>query len=694
MSHLTRVSAGAGFAIGLAGLMFLAGGHRPIAAQPKAPPITPAPQAPTLTTPVTLGAKPGEAVELTLTGTNLAEPVAVVLSCPGRASIPTDNKNGTDPAKLRVKVELPPDCPIGLHTIRVITRQGVSNFRPFLVDELPTTAELETNRSKDTAQVISVPGVVTGRTDAEASDFFKLKVAAGQTLTFEVLARRIGSPLDPIVVLHDAKTKRELVDLYADDTPGLQSDCRLTHTFKEAGEYLVEVRDTTYRGGPDFFYRLRIGEFPAATTAFPLAIERGKRAMVGFAGPGTADLPPISVKASTNPGRTAMSVAPRRATGVAGWPLPVLLSDHPELIEQEPNNELAQANRLPVPGGMSAKFEKSGDVDHFVVAGQKGQKLVAIARTYEVNSPAEVLLRVLDAKGGEIARSNPAQPAARVEFTPPADGDFIIACEHLNYLSGPNEIYHLVVEPVQPDFSITLATDRYEAAPGGGTAVLVTVNRLNGYDGPVQLSIVGHDALSGTVTLPPGQSIAFVPLVVDVETHPGVLPFRVQGRATVAGQERIRFGTLLDPVKAALNGIPNPPPELLTGCVVAVIDKPAFRLELTAEAERLEKGKTGKILIDAVRGDGFDGDITIAPLFVPPNVTPVAKPIPKGQTKGEFGLTVTPAAAVGPTPVVLRATAKVGGKDVAFTLPPVIVEVVEPKKAEPKKDEPKKVEKK
>ena len=58
----------------------------------------------------------------------------------------------------------------------------------------------------------------------------------------------VVSSVSRIVVLHDAKTKRELVDLYADDTPGLQGDCRLSHTFKDAGEVLVEVRDTT-RGG-------------------------------------------------------------------------------------------------------------------------------------------------------------------------------------------------------------------------------------------------------------------------------------------------------------------------------------------------------------------------------------------------------------------------------------------------------------
>ena len=52
-----------------------------------------------------------------------------------------------------------------------------------------------------------------------------------------------------------------------DDTPGLQSDCRLEHKFKEASEILVEVRDTTYKGGADYHYRLRIGDQKRKTVA-------------------------------------------------------------------------------------------------------------------------------------------------------------------------------------------------------------------------------------------------------------------------------------------------------------------------------------------------------------------------------------------------------------------------------------------
>jgi hypothetical protein len=676
----------AGFVFGL--VVVLSSGSRDVAAQPKAPVIVASPQTPTINTPASLGAKVGEEVELALTGTNLAEPTAVLLSCPAKVTIPTDNKNGTEPGKLRVKVAVDPKCPIGLYTVRVATRHGVSNARPFVIDSLALVASTAANRTKETAQAVTAPCVASGTVAAEASEFFKVKVNANQKLTFEVLARRIGSPLDPIVVLHDAKTKRELIDLYADDTPGLQGDCRLTHTFKEAGEILVEVRDTTHRGGGDFAYRLRVGEFPGATTAFPLAAQRGKPATIGFAGPDA--IPPVAATAPTDPALAAFYVAPG-----AGWPVPVLLTDYPQVTEQEPNDEPAKANKLPVPGGVSARFDKAKDVDHFAITGKKGQKLVISAQTFEVNSPAEVLVRVLDAKGAQVAASNPAAPVNRFEFTPPADGDYVLACEHQNFLYGPNEVYHLTVVPAGPDFAVALAFDRGEAAAGSGTGVFATVTRLNGYAGPVELSIDGDSALSGKFTLPAGQTFAFVPVLVKEGTKPGAHPFRVKAAATADGATVTRYGTLTDVVKAGFGGMTNPPPEMLNQCALGVIDKPPFTLKLVADPASVEKGKAGKILVEAAREKEADGDIVLAPLYNLPTAVPAVKPIAKGQTKGEIGVTVQPANPAGPAPFVFKATTKVGGKDYALTPPPVVIEVVEPKKEEPKKkDEPKKDEKK
>jgi hypothetical protein len=675
----------AGFVFGLAAVLF-SSIDRDAVAQPKAPAIVAAPQAPTLATPASLGAKPGEEVELTLTGTNLNDPTAVLLSCPGKVTIPTDNKNGTEAAKLRVKVAVDAKAPIGLYSIRVATRHGVSNARPFVIDSLKLVASAAANRTKEMAQAVDVPCVVSGIVAAETSEFYKVKVAANQKLTFEVLARRIGSPLDPIVVLHDAKTKQELVNLYADDTPGLQGDCRLTHTFKEAGEILVEVRDTTHRGGADFAYRLRVGEFPGATTAFPLAAQRGKPASIGFAGPET--IPAVNVTAPNTPTLAAFYAVPPGKS--EGWPVPVLLSDHPEAAEQEPNDEPAKANKLPVPGGVSAKFDKAKDLDHFAITGKKGQKLIVSTQTYEVNSPAEVLVRVLDAKGAQVAASNPATPVNRFEFTPGADGDYVIACEHQNFLSGPNEVYHLTVVPAGPDFTVAVAFDRGEAPPGSGTGVFATVTRLNGYAGPVELSIDGNPALSGKLTLPAGQTFAFIPVLVQAGTKVGAYEFRVKATATADGMTVTRYGTLTDAVKANFGGMPNPPREMLNQCVMGVTDAPPFTIKFTADPAAIEKGKNGKILVEATREKGADGDIVLAPLFVPPTSPAVVKPIAKGQTKGEITLTVQPAAPAGQTPFVFKATTKVGGKDYAITPPPVVIDVTDGKKADPKKEEPKK----
>ncbi len=153
LPHVARVSwfiAVTGFTLGLLIVLF-SSSHRRSPPQPKAPAITPAPQAPTLNTPANLGAKPGEEVEFTLTGTNLTDPTAVLLSCPAKVTIPTDNKNGTDAGKLRVKVALDPKCTIGLYTIRVATKQGVSNAWPFVVDSLALVPSTAMNRTKDAA---------------------------------------------------------------------------------------------------------------------------------------------------------------------------------------------------------------------------------------------------------------------------------------------------------------------------------------------------------------------------------------------------------------------------------------------------------------------------------------------------------------------------------------------------------------
>src|SRR5581483_11277435 len=140
------------------------------------------------------------------------------------------------------------------------TDRGMSNVRLFCIDDLPPVAEKAGNNSKASAQQVPIPCVVVGQVAPESSDYFKITVAAGQRVSFDVLAHRLGGPLDPQLAVYDAKTGKEVPGGYANDSPGQQTDARLTHTFKNAGDYVVEVRDVSYRGGEGYDYRLRIGD--------------------------------------------------------------------------------------------------------------------------------------------------------------------------------------------------------------------------------------------------------------------------------------------------------------------------------------------------------------------------------------------------------------------------------------------------
>src|SRR5439155_16280181 len=110
-----------------------------------------------------------------------------------RVITPPDNATGKDSTKIPVRIELPADAAIGLHRLRVATAGGLSNFRPFCVDSLPEQVESDAGHTPATARPVPVPCVVAGRIDPEASNFYKVTVAAGQRVSSEVPGRRLGA---------------------------------------------------------------------------------------------------------------------------------------------------------------------------------------------------------------------------------------------------------------------------------------------------------------------------------------------------------------------------------------------------------------------------------------------------------------------------------------------------------------------
>ncbi|MFO0811274.1 MAG: PPC domain-containing protein [Gemmataceae bacterium] len=659
---------------------------------------SPAQGPPTLASVVPNGGQSGTTVEWTLTGTNLGDPVAAGTTIPTIIRLATDAISGKDSTKFRVTLDVPADAPLGFHRIWAATARGLSNPRTICVDPFPQIGPASGNRTKDKATAISPPCVAFGKVDAEASDYYRFSATAGQRLSFEVVGRRLGSTLDPLVRLYDAKG-RELPRGYSEDAPGLQTDSRLTYVFAEAGEYLVEVRDAMHRGGSDYFYRLRIGDFPCAIAPIPLAAKRGAKVAVGFAGPQVDGVKALDVQLPTDPAIEAIPLTPVGPNGLPGWPVSLLVSDHDELLAAPSIETPAKAMRLPVPGGVTGRFLRKSQVDHFTVAVKKGQRIAIAAQTTELLSPAEVYLVVRDPAGKEVGKSDPNTAVARVEFQAAADGDHLIAVEHLHYAFGPNEVYRLTVTPPIPGFEMTLADDRL-AVPQGQTGLIpvLTLTRTD-FAGPVELSVVGPPGLTGTLTVAPGAQSGpppgpgqtpgapFAQLAVKaaVDLPPGVYQVKVRGKADVNGKELVAFASTRSLVSASLANLTVPPREWCRTVAVAVLPKPPFELSAAFDPPATVRGLATKLTVTAKRDAGFTGAIALVAQGLPANVTADAPTIPADKDSAEVTVKVSDKAIQGTFAFMVSGRAESEGQPVSAALvaPPLVVGPPFELKAEP-----------
>lgn len=106
-------------------------------------------------------------------------------------------------------------------------------------------------------------GVLATKGDAA---FFRFTAKKDQNLDFQVYARRLGSPLDSVLTVFDAKGK----SLGNNDDAAGNPDSAVRVKIPEEGDYTVKVADQLARGGPRFTYRVEIAEVaPTLTLSIP-----------------------------------------------------------------------------------------------------------------------------------------------------------------------------------------------------------------------------------------------------------------------------------------------------------------------------------------------------------------------------------------------------------------------------------------
>lgn len=158
------------------------------------------------------------------------------------------------------------DAPEGTAGIRMLcARRGDldSNSAPFAIDTLPECLEDEALDPPSAAQKLTLPTIVNGRIDRAGDwDTFCFPGRAGERIIAEVVARRLGSPLDSVLELTDSHGKRlALNDDHEDKAAALmthQADSLIDVTLPADGEYHLRLGDAQHAGSAACAYRLRV----------------------------------------------------------------------------------------------------------------------------------------------------------------------------------------------------------------------------------------------------------------------------------------------------------------------------------------------------------------------------------------------------------------------------------------------------
>lgn len=134
-----------------------------------------------------LGVERGKTANIAVAGINLR----------GLSSVKMSVGTDAEPGSIR---SVPAGLPDGSWPI---------NSRTVVVEDGPQIAESEGNDVPEKAQTVSAPGGVSARIDRDGdADHFRFTAKKGQTWIVEVFGRRLGTPIDPIIEILDAKGRQ------------------------------------------------------------------------------------------------------------------------------------------------------------------------------------------------------------------------------------------------------------------------------------------------------------------------------------------------------------------------------------------------------------------------------------------------------------------------------------------------------
>lgn len=469
---------------------------------------------------------------------------------------PKKQPNAQIAERVIMRVTIAPDLPTGACEVRLAAPGGISNPLYFHIGQLPEYYETEPNeQAAHTNAALGVPCLINGQIMPGDIDRFRIKAKKGQELVFETKARHLVPYLadavpgwfQAVLALYDSDGN-ELA--YADDYR-FDPDPVLFHEIPKDGEYIVEIRDSIYRGREDFVYRLAVGELPFITDVFPLGARCNSETVVDIDG---KNLPVEWARLEIGEEPVDMCLSPARRGGLRSNPVRFASDDMPDETEMEPNDDERRSQTIGIPAAVNGRIDVPGDRDVYRFRGQAGDRLSVDVRGRRLGSPIDSVVKLTDYRGNVWAINDDTvdrgagltthHADSYLQFELPKDDTYYLHIADLQHKGGPSFAYRIGVDVCRPDFGLRVVPSCVHIPAGGAAPITVHALRKNGFDGDIELRL--RDAPEGMTLsgarIPAGLDVIRATLSMPWErrTEPERIDVSLEGVAAVGDRALCR----------------------------------------------------------------------------------------------------------------------------------------------------------
>lgn len=606
-------------------------------------------------------------------------------------------------------VTIAPDVLPGIYEVRVVGRNGTSNPRAFAVGRFDEESAAGKNRSRDSAHPASIGKTYNGACNASGVDYYRLPLKANQRVLIDCLAERIDSRLDGTLIVYDGDgaqlaRNRDTVgrDSLIDFTAPADGEYVVgvyDYLYRGGAEYFYRltihsaphvdfVFPPSGEPGTNASYTVYGRNLPGGTPAEGVSVDgiALESITANIAIPPREKIAPSSGLASRIGPRTALVAGIDYRLNDSN-PVRIGVAHAPVVVEKADNDDPSQAQKVTIPCEYVGQFYPARDEDWIEFEATKGDvyEVEVISHRLGLDSDPTILIqKVVRKEGGEESVSDlttvddPTDRAARIgsefdtstddpqyRFKVPENATYrlMVRDQFGDSRVDARYVYRLVIRRKQPDFNLVAICQGTGGggkknnnqvlmlppviSKGGAAMIRVTVDRCDGYDGEINLSVEG---LPSDITCPDtivagNSKSALLMLSAGSTAAAWSGPIRVLGKATIDGRQVVRTARSGSLVWGTANRqLVQPVFRVVRDMVVSVSGGTPLPASIAlGDGNVVETSLGGKIEVPVHvnRQGDFKSDLKMTAVGLPKELKPKDITLKGGANDAKFELAVT-----------------------------------------------------